>query len=85
MGLMDRSLERADLEGLIRTAEELGLTVPQQRVYQEMTEEEKRVLFECLFEQHVEKGSLVCPECKSVYRIVNGIPNMIEPTKEIDN
>lgn len=47
--------------------------------------DDKKLLFSTLFEFHIEKGYLVCNECKSVYKIINGIPNMIEPTKEIDN
>ncbi len=50
-----------------------------------MSEDDQKVLFEQLFEQHVEKGFLCCKECKSSYKIINGIPNMIEPIKENDN
>lgn len=26
---------------------------------------------------HVEEGSMICPNCKHVYPISNGIPNMV--------
>ncbi len=41
----------------------MGLVVPMTRVYKDMNDEEKRVLFQTLFEQHIEKGSLSCNEC----------------------
>jgi uncharacterized protein YbaR (Trm112 family) len=50
-----------------------------------MTEDEKKSLFSALFEYHVEKGTLSCDQCKSIYKIVNGIPNMIEPVKAETN
>lgn len=83
--LLERSLESADLDFLRENALLAGLSFPDKNCLKEMDETEKRCLFETLFEQHVEQGLLVCRECQSKYKIINGIPNMVEPIKEKDN
>lgn len=47
-------------------------TVPQM-----LNEELLRKINWAMFEYHVVKGELECPECNWVYPIVNSIPNML--------
>lgn len=58
-------------------------TVPQM-----LNEELLNKLNRAMFEYHVVKGELVCPNCNRVYPIVNSIPNMLitdEPFIEENN
>ncbi|KAJ1501660.1 hypothetical protein HMI55_003277 [Coelomomyces lativittatus] len=77
---MVRLLPKLDWEALKSTVQQLNLphTLPVTFPEDASTNSAFLImLHHILLEYHITSGSLVCPECKHVYPIREGIPNML--------
>ncbi|KDQ12106.1 hypothetical protein BOTBODRAFT_113423 [Botryobasidium botryosum FD-172 SS1] len=78
-------MPKIEWNALVSTARELGdVSLPAECPEPGTeTDEFLHALHHVLMEIHVEEGSMVCPNCQHVYRISNGIPNMLLAEHEI--
>ncbi|KAF9039276.1 hypothetical protein BJ165DRAFT_378079 [Panaeolus papilionaceus] len=76
-------LPKLEWKALVDTAKELGdISLPLEQP--EMLDDEfLQNLHHVLLEIHVEEGTMSCPNCKHIYPIFNGIPNMLLAEHEI--
>jgi len=74
---------KVDWDALVNAAKQLGDTsLPVERP--EMVDDDfLKLLHHVLLEIHVEEGEMICPNCKHVYKIRDGIPNMLLAEHEI--
>jgi multifunctional methyltransferase subunit TRM112 len=49
----------------------------------EENEEFLKVVHGVILETHVQQGDMICPNCSHVYKIKDGIPNMLLAEHEI--
>ncbi|KAI0641722.1 Trm112p-domain-containing protein [Trametes meyenii] len=78
-------LPRIEWAALVAAAHQLGDdSLPQEPPEGALGDQEfLKKLHHVLLEIHVEEGAMVCPNCKHVYPISNGIPNMLLAEHEI--
>ncbi|KAL9709083.1 hypothetical protein Ac2012v2_007896 [Leucoagaricus gongylophorus] len=79
-------LPKIEWNSLVKTARELGDTsLPDEQPGQPgmIDDEFLKNLHHVLFELHVVEGAMACPNCKHVYPISDGIPNMLLTEHEI--
>ncbi|KAI0259576.1 Trm112p-domain-containing protein [Gloeopeniophorella convolvens] len=76
-------LPRIEWPALVQAARQIGdESLPLEQP--EMLDDEfLKALHHVLLEIHVEEGAMTCPNCKHVYPISNGIPNMLLAEHEI--
>ncbi|RUS26745.1 hypothetical protein BC938DRAFT_484176 [Jimgerdemannia flammicorona] len=76
---------KLEWEALVSTAMQLGITTLPAAVPADAAENEDflQLLHTTLLETHVQQGKMVCPNCKHVYPIKDGIPNMLLAEHEI--
>ncbi|KXN90731.1 Multifunctional methyltransferase subunit trm112 [Leucoagaricus sp. SymC.cos] len=70
-------LPKVEWNALVRTARELGDTSLPEEQPEMIDDEFLKNLHHVLFEVHIVEGAMVCPNCKHVYPISDGIPNMV--------
>ncbi|KAI9228904.1 MAG: hypothetical protein DHS80DRAFT_30327 [Piptocephalis tieghemiana] len=78
-------LPKLDWPALVATAEQLGFaglpdTIPEEAETNEAFLEQ---LNSVLLETHIQEGRMVCNGCGHVYRIKDGIPNMLLSEHEV--
>ncbi|KAF4622634.1 hypothetical protein D9613_009276 [Agrocybe pediades] len=76
-------MPKIEWKALVETAIQLGDTSLPLEQPEMLDEEFLKNLHHVLLEIHVEEGSMTCPNCKHVYPISNGIPNMLLAEHEI--
>ncbi|KAG2201272.1 uncharacterized protein EV154DRAFT_419338 [Mucor mucedo] len=82
---LSNMLNKIDWDALTSTAVQLGInTLPAQMPEDaEENEEFLKLVHNVLLETHVQQGQMVCPNCAHVYKIRDGIPNMLLAEHEI--
>ncbi|CAG8484878.1 6860_t:CDS:2 [Acaulospora morrowiae] len=74
-------IPKLDWNALVVTAKKVGITaVPDvlpETMNEDIDENFLRNLHRILLETHVQQGKMTCPNCKHVYSIRDGIPNML--------
>ncbi|KZT30088.1 Trm112p-domain-containing protein [Neolentinus lepideus HHB14362 ss-1] len=76
-------LPKIEWNALVDSARQLGDTsLPAEQPVM-IDDDFLKTLHHVLLEIHVEEGAMVCPNCKHVYPISNGIPNMLLADHEI--
>ncbi|KAI8337312.1 hypothetical protein BD560DRAFT_413267 [Blakeslea trispora] len=78
-------LNKLEWDALYSTAVQLGInTLPTQMPDNaEENEEFLQLVHNVILETHVQQGQMVCPNCSHVYKIRDGIPNMLLAEHEI--
>ncbi|KAH9895988.1 Trm112p-domain-containing protein [Cubamyces lactineus] len=76
-------LPRLEWAALVSAARQLGDTSLPAEQPEMVDDEFLQKLHHVLLEIHVEEGAMVCPNCKHVFPISNGIPNMLLAEHEI--
>ncbi|KAI0665496.1 Trm112p-domain-containing protein [Trametes maxima] len=78
-------LPRIEWAALVGAAHQLGDDSLPKELPEDMVDDQVfwKKLHHVLLEIHVEEGAMVCPNCKHVYPISNGIPNMLLAEHEI--
>ncbi|KAM5541603.1 hypothetical protein V8D89_004793 [Ganoderma adspersum] len=76
-------LPRLEWPALVGAARQLGDTSLPPEQPEMLDDDFLQKLHHVLLEIHVEEGAMVCPNCKHVYPISNGIPNMLLAEHEI--
>ncbi|KAF5347810.1 hypothetical protein D9756_010299 [Leucocoprinus leucothites] len=76
-------LPKIEWNALVKTARELGDTSLPDEQPEMVDDDFLQNLHHVLFELHVIEGAMVCPNCKHVYPISDGIPNMLLAEHEI--
>ncbi|KAI8060719.1 hypothetical protein BC940DRAFT_246128 [Gongronella butleri] len=78
-------LPKLDWPALASTAVQLGIANVPQEVPADAAENEEflKALHNLLLETHVQQGQMVCNNCQHIYRIKDGIPNMLLAEHEI--
>ncbi|KAI9481273.1 MAG: hypothetical protein EXX96DRAFT_566089 [Benjaminiella poitrasii] len=78
-------LNKIEWEALVNTAIQLGInTLPTEMPENaEENEEFLKLVHNVLLETHVQQGQMICPNCSHVYKIRDGIPNMLLAEHEI--
>ncbi|CAG8524208.1 3722_t:CDS:2 [Acaulospora colombiana] len=78
---LQNMLPKLDWSALVKTARKIGITsIPEvlpEALTEDLDEGFLRNLHRALLETHVQQGKMVCPNCKHVYSIRDGIPNML--------
>ncbi|KAI9350390.1 hypothetical protein BD770DRAFT_326731 [Pilaira anomala] len=82
---LSNMLNKIEWDALYNTAVQLGInTLPAQMPEDaEENEEFLKLVHNVLLETHVQQGQMVCPNCAHVYKIRDGIPNMLLAEHEI--
>ncbi|KAG2234258.1 hypothetical protein BDF21DRAFT_359800 [Thamnidium elegans] len=82
---LSNMLNKIEWDALYNTAIQLGInTLPAQMPEDaEENEEFLKLVHNVLLETHVQQGQMVCPNCAHVYKIRDGIPNMLLAEHEI--
>jgi multifunctional methyltransferase subunit TRM112 len=78
-------MPKIEWKALVSSARQLGdISLPEEppEIGAE-SEELLKKLHHVLLEIHVEEGEMICPNCRHVYRISSGIPNMLLAEHEI--
>ncbi|TFK51244.1 Trm112p-domain-containing protein [Heliocybe sulcata] len=76
-------LPKIEWNALVGAARQLGDTSLPEEQPSMLDDDFLKTLHHVLLEIHVEEGAMVCPNCKHVYPISNGIPNMLLAEHEI--
>ncbi|KAI7902202.1 uncharacterized protein BX663DRAFT_512079 [Cokeromyces recurvatus] len=78
-------LNKIEWEALVNTAIQLGINTLPAEMPENATENEEflKLVHNVLLETHVQQGQMVCPNCSHVYKIKDGIPNMLLAEHEI--
>ncbi|EPQ53052.1 Trm112p-domain-containing protein [Gloeophyllum trabeum ATCC 11539] len=76
-------LPKIEWNALVDAARQLGDTSLPQEQPTMIDDDFLKALHHVLLEIHVEEGAMVCPNCKHVYPIASGIPNMLLAEHEI--
>ncbi|EIE88889.1 hypothetical protein G6F46_002094 [Rhizopus delemar] len=78
-------LNKIDWDALRNTAIQLGINTLPEQVPEDAEENEEflKVLHSVILETHIQQGQMVCPNCSHVYKIKDGIPNMLLAEHEI--
>jgi len=76
-------MPKLEWTALVNTARQLGETTLPLEQPEMYDDDLLKNLHHVLLEIHVEEGSMTCPNCKHVYPISNGIPNMLLAEHEI--
>ncbi|KAF9524200.1 hypothetical protein CPB83DRAFT_861608 [Crepidotus variabilis] len=76
-------MPKLEWKALVDTARQLGDTSLPLEQPEMVDDGFLKSLHHVLLEIHVEEGSMTCPNCKHVYPILNGIPNMLLAEHEI--
>ncbi|KAH7910418.1 hypothetical protein BJ138DRAFT_1114112 [Hygrophoropsis aurantiaca] len=76
-------LSRLDWAALVDAAKQVGDTSLPPEEPEMMDDDLLKKLHHVLLEIHVIEGAMTCPNCKHVYPISNGIPNMLLAEHEI--
>ncbi|EJC98181.1 Trm112p-domain-containing protein [Fomitiporia mediterranea MF3/22] len=74
---------RIEWKPLVDAAKQLGNTTLPVEQPEMLDDEFLKALHHVLLEIHVEEGAMVCRNCGHVYKIMNGIPNMLLSESEI--
>ncbi|GAA5814609.1 hypothetical protein MFLAVUS_008108 [Mucor flavus] len=82
---LSNMMNKIEWDALYNTAIQLGInTLPAQLPEDaEENEEFLKLVHNVLLETHVQQGQMVCPNCAHVYKIRDGIPNMLLAEHEI--
>ncbi|CEI89507.1 Putative Trm112p domain-containing protein [Rhizopus microsporus] len=82
---MANVLNKLDWEALRNTAIQLGINTLPEDIPENAEENEEflKVLHAVILETHVQQGQMICPNCNHVYKIKDGIPNMLLAEHEI--
>ncbi|GAA5794897.1 hypothetical protein EDC94DRAFT_591859 [Helicostylum pulchrum] len=82
---LSNMMNKIEWDALYNTAIQLGInTLPAQMPEDaEENEEFLKLVHNVLLETHVQQGQMVCPNCAHVYKIRDGIPNMLLAEHEI--
>ena len=83
--LVRKTLLKLNWSHFVATAASLGdSSVPAELQEDALKNEDfLKQMHNMLFQFHVVEGSLACPECKRIYPIKNGIPNLLLEDSEI--
>ncbi|TFK38403.1 Trm112p-domain-containing protein [Crucibulum laeve] len=76
-------IPKLEWKALVDTARELGDTTLPLELPEMLDDDFLKNLHHVLLEIHVEDGVMICANCKHVYPISNGIPNMLLAEHEI--
>ncbi|KAF8233756.1 Trm112p-domain-containing protein [Tricholoma matsutake] len=76
-------MPKIEWKALVDAARQLGDTSLPQEQPEMLDDEFLKSLHHVLFEIHVEEGAMLCSNCKHIYPISNGIPNMLLAEHEI--
>ncbi|KAI0041551.1 Trm112p-domain-containing protein [Auriscalpium vulgare] len=76
-------IPRLEWGALVQAAREVGDDSLPAEVPEMLDDEFLKQLHHVLLEIHIDEGSMVCPNCKHVYPISSGIPNMLLAEHEI--
>ncbi|CEJ02632.1 hypothetical protein G6F70_008892 [Rhizopus microsporus] len=82
---MANVLNKLDWDALRNTAIQLGIDTLPEKIPENAEENEEflKVLHSVILETHVQQGQMICPNCNHVYKIKDGIPNMLLAEHEI--
>ncbi|ORE04298.1 Trm112p-domain-containing protein [Rhizopus microsporus var. microsporus] len=82
---MANVLNKLDWDALRNTAIQLGINTLPEEIPENAEENEEflKVLHAVILETHVQQGQMICPNCNHVYKIKDGIPNMLLAEHEI--
>ena len=83
--LIKKTLQKLNWAHFVATSESLGESNMPKELQEENLKNEDflKKMHNMLFQFHVVEGKLICPECKRVYPIKNGIPNLLLEDSEI--
>ena len=82
--LARKLLKMMDYELIVQLAKHVGVEIPAGKEAAEAASEEiLQRLFTLMVETDVTTGQLCCNDCKRVYPVVGGIPNLILDDKEL--
>lgn len=76
-------LPRLEWHALADAARQVGDTSLPPEQPEMMDDDLLRNLHHVLLEIHIVEGAMICPNCKHIYPILNGIPNMLLAEHEI--
>ncbi|KAI9283360.1 hypothetical protein BY458DRAFT_448842 [Sporodiniella umbellata] len=78
-------LSKIDWDALRLTSIQLGNNTLPEQVPEDAEENEDflKVLHSVILETHIQQGQMVCPNCNHIYKIKDGIPNMLLAEHEI--
>ncbi|KAI8364890.1 hypothetical protein EDC96DRAFT_558649 [Choanephora cucurbitarum] len=78
-------LNKLEWEALCSTAVQLGINTLPAQMPENAEENEAflQLVHNVILETHVQQGQMVCPNCNHVYKIRDGIPNMLLAEHEI--
>ncbi|ORX53528.1 Trm112p-domain-containing protein [Hesseltinella vesiculosa] len=78
-------LPKLEWNALATTAVQLGIANVPAQIPDNAAENEEflKALHGLILETHVQQGQMVCNNCQHVYKITNGIPNMLLGEHEI--
>ncbi|EIN04510.1 Trm112p-domain-containing protein [Punctularia strigosozonata HHB-11173 SS5] len=76
-------LPRVEWQALVGAARQLNDASLPEAPPDQLDDDFLKKVHHVLLEIHVEEGAMVCPNCKHVYPISNGIPNMLLAEHEI--
>lgn len=76
---------KIEWKALVDSARQLGdVSLPETPpIDYDSNEEFLRALHHVLLEIHIQEGSMICPNCKHIYKIQSGIPNMLLAEHEV--
>ncbi|GES72597.1 Trm112p-domain-containing protein [Rhizophagus clarus] len=70
-------LPKLEWNALVKTALQINITTLPNTLPNDLDEEFLKMLHRVLLETHIKQGQMICPNCKHIYPIKDGIPNML--------
>ncbi|KAI8636760.1 hypothetical protein BD408DRAFT_425612 [Parasitella parasitica] len=78
-------INKIEWDALYNTAVQLGINTIPAQMPENIQDDEAllKIVHNVLLETHIQQGKMVCPNCAHVYKITDGIPNMLLAEHEI--